>query len=96
METTIIVMSVFLLIVLMTGLVLLMDDADIFISDGLPSSLSLKFQVGLVAFLSTIVILTLAIALKRQPKAIDVYKGKTTLVISYKDEVPVDSVVVWK
>ena len=88
METTIIVMSVFLLIVLMTGLVLLMDD-------GVPS-LSLKFEVGLVAFLSTIVILTLVIALKRQPKAIDVYKGKTTLVISYKDEVPIDSVVVWK
>ena len=88
METTIIFMSVFLLIVLMTGLVLLMDD-------GVPS-LSLKFEVGLVAFLSTIVILTLAIALKRQPKAIDVYKGKTTLVISYKDEVPIDSVVVWK
>ena len=93
METTIIVMSVFLLIVLMAGLVLLMADVDIFTSDDLPS---LKFEVGLVAFLSTIVILTLAIALKRQPKAIDVYKGKTTLVISYKDEVPIDSVVVWK
>lgn len=88
METTIIVMSVFLLIVLMTGLVLLMDD-------GVPS-LSLKFEAGLVAFLPTIVILALAIALKRQPKAIDVYKGKTILVISYKDEVPIDSVVVWK
>ena len=88
METTIIVMSVFLLIVLMTGLVLLMDD-------GVPS-LSLKFEVGLVAFLPTIVILALAIALKRQPKAIDVYKGKTTLEITYKDEVPIDSVVVWK
>lgn len=72
-----------------------MTDADIFTSDGLPS-LSLKFEIGLVAFLSTIVILTLAIDLKRQPKAIDVYKGKTTLVISYKDEIPIDSVVVWK
>ena len=86
METTIIVMSVFLLIILTVGI-------DIFLSDGLQS---LKFEIGLVAFLSTIVILTLAIALKRQPKAIDVYKGKTTLVISYKDEVPIDSVVVWK
>ena len=93
METTIIVMSIFLLIVLMTGIVLLMADVDIFTSDGF---LSFKFEIGLVAFLSTIVILTLAIALKRQPKAIDVYKGKTTLVISYKDEVPIDSIVVWK
>ena len=77
----------------MTGIVLLMADVDIFTSDGF---LSFKFEIGLVAFLSTIVILTLAIALKRQPKAIDVYKGKTTLVISYKDEVPIDSIVVWK
>ena len=93
METTIIVMSVFLLIALMISLILLIADGDIFTSNGLPS---LKCEVGLVAFLSTIVILTLAIALKRQPKAIDVYKGKTTLVISYKDEVPIDTVVVWK
>ena len=26
----------------------------------------------------------------------DVYQGKTTLEITYKDGVPVDSVVVWK
>ena len=86
METTIIVMSVFLLIILTVGI-------DIFLSDGF---VSFKFEIGLVAFLSTIVILTLAVALKNEPKAIDVYKGKTTLVISYKDEVPIDSVVVWK
>ena len=86
METTIIVMSVFLLIILTVGI-------DIFLSDGF---ISFKFEIGLVAFLSTIVILTLAVALKNEPKAIDVYKGKTTLVISYKDEVPIDSVVVWK
>ena len=86
METTIIVMSVFLLIVLMAGI-------DIFTSDGFPY---FEFEIGLVAFLSTIVILTLAIALKRKPQAIDVYRGKTTLEITYKDEVPIDSVVVWK
>ena len=86
METTIIVMSVFLLIILTVGI-------DIFLSDGF---ISFKFEIGLVAFLSTIVILTLAVALKNEPKAIDVYKGKTTLVISYKDEVPIDTVVVWK
>lgn len=32
----------------------------------------------------------------RKPTAIDVYKGKTTLKITYKDGVPVDSVVVFK
>lgn len=30
------------------------------------------------------------------PKAIDVYRNKTTLEITYKDNVPIDSVVVWK
>lgn len=31
-----------------------------------------------------------------KPRAIDVYKGRTTLEITYKDKVPVDSTVVWK
>ena len=31
-----------------------------------------------------------------KPTAMDVYKGKTTLQITYKDSIPVDSVVVFK
>ncbi len=31
-----------------------------------------------------------------KPKAMDVYQGKTTLEITYKDGVPVDSTVVFK
>ena len=31
-----------------------------------------------------------------EPKAMDVYKGKTTLEITYKDGVAIDSVVVFK
>ena len=31
-----------------------------------------------------------------KPKALDVYRGKTTLEITYKDSVAVDSVVVFK
>ena len=30
------------------------------------------------------------------PRAIDVYRGKTTLEITYKDSIPIDSVVVFK
>lgn len=30
------------------------------------------------------------------PTALDVYRGRTTLEITYKDSVAVDSVVVWK
>lgn len=86
MEINIIVISVFLLSVLTVSM-------DIFISDGFKSN---KFVIGLVTFLSTIIILILAISLNRKPKAIDVYRGKTTLEITYKDEVPIDSVVVWK
>ena len=31
-----------------------------------------------------------------QPQAIDVYRGKTTLQITYKDSIPQDTVVVFK
>lgn len=31
-----------------------------------------------------------------EPTAMDVYQGETTIEITYKDGVPVDSVVVWK
>ena len=31
-----------------------------------------------------------------EPEAIDVYQGKTTLEITYRDSIPVDSVVVFK
>ena len=33
---------------------------------------------------------------ENKPSALDVYKGKTTLEITYKDGVPIDSVVVFK
>jgi hypothetical protein len=32
----------------------------------------------------------------KQPKPIDVYRGKTSLKISYVDTIPQDTVVVWK
>ena len=32
----------------------------------------------------------------RKPRAIDVYQNNTTLEIIYKDDIPIDSVVVWK
>lgn len=32
----------------------------------------------------------------KSPTALDVYQGKTTLEVTYKDSVPVDSVVVFK
>ena len=45
--------------------------------------------------LSLGILILLAFSLN-EPKAIDVYRGKTTLEITYKDKVPIDSTVVWK
>ena len=45
-------------------------------------------------FLSLISCILLFIHLMK-PTAIDVYEGKTTLEITYRDGVPVDSTVVW-
>ena len=46
-------------------------------------------------FLSFISCILLSIHLNK-PTAIDVYEGKTTLEITYKDGVPIDSTVMWK
>ena len=37
-----------------------------------------------------------AIHSSRMPKAIDVYRGKTTLQITYKGNIPIDTTVVYK
>ena len=42
----------------------------------------------------TVLITTLC--LKDNPKAIDVYRGDTTLERTYRDGIPIDSTVVWK
>lgn len=42
------------------------------------------------------VLLILILIQLQKPTAMDVYKGKTTLEITYKDGTPIDSVVVWK
>ena len=47
-------------------------------------------------FLYTLLVFFLSISYINKPKAIDVYRNKTTLEITYKDRVPVDSTVVWK
>ena len=52
-----------------------------------------------VAFYSPILsfgILIFLVFSLNEPKAIDVYRGKTTLEITYKDKVPIDSTVIWK
>lgn len=58
-----------------------------------------------VRFISILVCMFFAVILalvtksdlsKTDPKAIDVYRGKTTLEITYRDSIPIDSIVVFK
>lgn len=53
--------------------------------------MSATFTVGIIALISVIFV----VIESRNPTAMDVYKGKTTLEITYKGGVPVDSVVVF-
>ena len=52
------------------------------------------FITGAVIMLFLYAIVLSIIA--KQPTAMDVYQGKTTLEITYKDGVPIDSTVVFK
>ena len=45
---------------------------------------------------SSLLVVLLFLVLMGKPRAIDVYKGRTTLEITYKDRVPIDTTVVWK
>lgn len=49
-----------------------------------------------IACIYSLIVTVLLIIYFKEPTAIDVYKGKTTLEITYKDNIPIDSTVVWK
>ena len=57
--------------------------------------LAAKFLIC-ASVLYPVLVLFLLTSYTTKPKAIDVYEGKTTLEITYKDKVPIDSTVVWK
>ena len=72
------------LIMIIIGLICLFEDKN-----------DWAFLLGVLgAYLSSGGIMMLQESYK--PTAIDVYKGKTTLEITYKDGIPVDSIVVFK
>ena len=59
------------------------------------------FVYGIVFSVSVLIAVFLGIYLfheptDKAPTAVDVYRGKTTLEITYRDSVAVDSIVVWK
>lgn len=51
---------------------------------------------GLLALIVSVVGIYFIVKCIGEPQAIDVYRGNTTLEITYKDSIPIDSVVVFK
>jgi hypothetical protein len=49
-----------------------------------------------LAFLSLITITIIVYTYENEIKPIDVYRGNTTLEITYRDNIIIDSIVVWK
>jgi hypothetical protein len=58
------------------------------------------YPVSLILMIGATIIITADMIIDdiylSKPQAIDVYRGKTTLKITYKDSIPIDSVVVFK
>ena len=52
--------------------------------------------VTVYSFVFSFIVFILLLLHVNKPTAMDVYRGQTTLEITYKDKVPVDSTVVWK
>lgn len=67
---------------------------SIFGSDGASESDQIII-IGL-SFMLAFIVMILFIIYMQRPEAIDVYKGNTTLEITYKNGIPIDSTVVWK
>ena len=79
-------MIIFFILALITLVILMWirvnNDADIY--------------VFILHCFATIMVYCALVIYGCSPQAIDVYRGKTTLEITYKDSIPVDSVVVFK
>ena len=53
------------------------------------------FGWGVITGITACLCLTMAFEVEK-PEALDVYRGKTTLEITYRDSVAIDSIVVYK
>lgn len=54
---------------------------------------AITFTIGVISLISLVFVI---IEEPQSPTAMDVYRGRTTLEITYKDGVPIDTVVVFK
>ena len=74
------------------SLVLIIPGFVLGVGLGDESSVGFSLSLGLVIVGWFLVI----VHYEEKPKAIDVYRNKTSLQITYRDSIPVDSVVVFK
>lgn len=83
------IILIILIIVIIIGL--------IFVIFGLVKDESLlSFSIGCIVVSVAVCYIGKKSYLSPKPTALDVYRGKTTLQITYKDSIPIDSVVVFK
>ena len=54
------------------------------------------FEIQKYSLIALCTVCVCGIIIISSPQAIDVYRGRTTLEIIYKDSIPIDSVVVFK
>ena len=85
----IIIALVFIIILFVCSIVTLIKNEIFEDTDFTRTVLSIFIGCSMIAIF-------LIIAYLCKPKAIDVYRDKTTLEITYKNNVPIDTVVVWK
>ena len=85
----IIIALVFIIILFVCSIVILIENKILEGTDFTRTILGIFTGCSMIAMF-------LIIAYLCKPKAIDVYRDKTTLEITYKNNVPIDTIVVWK
>lgn len=80
------------LIILLCSIILVLFNG-ICMDDGAKVS---KDEVGVINIIIGIVIVVCILRALFTPTAMDVYKGRTELEVTYKGKIPIDSVVVYK
>ena len=90
----IIIALVFIIILFVCSIVTLIEIEILEDIDFTQTILGIFTGCSLIAML--LIIAYLCKPKATEPKAIDVYRDKTTLEITYKNNVPIDTVVVWK
>ena len=91
-------MILIIIIALISTILLLLAVLIVCVVDNAKIIKSAPYEIFIIfySFIFSFIIFILLLFQLNEPTAIDVYKGKTTLEITYKDKVPVDSTVVWK